>query len=66
MSTPEIQRQVRQQRADIDSLYELLELVDQKVDAGFADVSERFTAAGERFDGLDSKLDAILELLRER
>jgi tetrahydromethanopterin S-methyltransferase subunit G len=66
MSTPEIQRQVRQQRADIDSLYELLESVDQKVDAGFADVSERFAAADERFDGLDSKLDAILELLRER
>jgi hypothetical protein len=30
---PEIQRQVRQQRANIDSLYELVEQVDQKVDA---------------------------------
>ena len=58
MSSPEIQRQVRQQRADIDSLYELLESVDRKVDAGFADVSERLTAADDRFDGLDTKLDA--------
>ncbi len=41
MSSPEIQRQVRQQRADIDSVYELLDQVratvdalDAKVDAG--------------------------------
>jgi hypothetical protein len=33
VSQPEIQRQVRQQRADIDALYELVERVDQKVDA---------------------------------
>ena len=31
VSQPEIQRQVRQQRADIDALYELVERVDQKV-----------------------------------
>lgn len=46
MSQAEIQCQVRQQRADIDSLYELVERVDQKVDAldvkldrGFDEVS---------------------------
>ncbi len=33
VSQPEIQRQVRQQRADVDALYELVERVDQKVDA---------------------------------
>jgi hypothetical protein len=33
VSQPELQRQVRQRRADIDSLYELVERVDQKVDA---------------------------------
>ena len=30
VSQPEIQRQVRQQRADIDALYELVERVHQK------------------------------------
>jgi Protein of unknown function (DUF732) len=30
VSQPEVQRQVRQQRADIDALYELVERVDQK------------------------------------
>ena len=33
VSQPEVQHQVRQQRADIDALYELVERVDQKVDA---------------------------------
>ncbi len=33
VSRPEIQRQVRQQRADVDAFYELVERVDQKVDA---------------------------------
>ncbi len=33
VSQPEVQRQVRQQRADIDALYELVERVDHKVDA---------------------------------
>jgi len=42
VSQPEIQRQVRQQRGDIDALYELLERVDQKVDALDAKVDCRF------------------------
>ena len=48
MSSPEMQRQVRQQRADIDSVYELLDEVrgtvadlDTKVDAGFAEILSR-------------------------
>ncbi len=48
MSSPRIQRQVRQQRADIASVYELLDEVrgtvagfDAKVDAGFAAVKAK-------------------------
>lgn len=57
---------MRQQRADIDSLYELVASVDRKVDAGFAELTERFGATDGRLDDLDSKLDAIIELLRAR
>lgn len=42
VSQPEIQRQVRQQRGDIDSLYELVERVEQKVDALDVKVDRRF------------------------
>lgn len=42
VSQPEIQRRVRQQRADIDALYELVERVDQKVDALDAKLDRRF------------------------
>ncbi len=42
VSQPEIQRQVRQQRADIDGLYELVERVDQKVDALDVKLDRRF------------------------
>ena len=42
VSQPEIQRQVRQQRADIDALYELVERVDQKVDALEIKLDRRF------------------------
>ena len=42
VSQPEIQRQVRQQRADIDALYELVERVDQKVDALDIKLDRRF------------------------
>ena len=51
MSSPEMQRQVRQQRTDIDSVYELLDEVrgtvadlDAKVDAGFAAVNAKIHA----------------------
>jgi hypothetical protein len=65
---------VRQQRADIDSLYELTEQVDRKVDAGFAavdarlgglesSVDARFGQLEAKVDGLDAKLDQILERL---
>lgn len=56
MSQPEIQCQVRQQRADIDALYELVERVDQKVDA--LDVK-----LDRRFDEVRGQLSEVLRQL---
>ena len=53
VSQPEIQRQVRQQRSDIDALYELVERVDQKVDA--VDVK-----LDRRFDEISGQLSEVL------
>ena len=44
VSQPEIQRQVRQQRADIDALYELVVRVDHKVDALDVSFHRRLTS----------------------
>ncbi len=46
VSQPEIQLQVRQQRADIDALYELVERVDQKLDALDVKLDRRFDEIG--------------------
>jgi hypothetical protein len=59
VSQPEIQRQVRQQRADIDALYELVERVDQKVDA--LDVK-----LDRRIDGISGQLSEVLRQLGGR
>lgn len=70
MSGPEIQRQVRQQRADIDALYELVQGVDHKVDALDAKLDRRvdeldakfaakFDQIDTRFDGIDGKLNEM-------
>ncbi len=59
VSQPAIQRQVRQQRGDIDALYELLERVDQKVDA--LDVK-----VDHRFDEISGQLSEVLRQLRDR
>jgi hypothetical protein len=59
VSQPEIQRQVRQQRADIDALYELVERVDQKVNA--VDVK-----LDRRFDEISGQLSEVLRQLGGR
>ena len=59
VSQPEIKRQVRQQRADIDALYELVERIDQKVDA--LDVKLH-----RRFDEINSQLSELLRQLGGR
>ncbi len=56
---PEVQRQVRQQRADIDALYELVERVDQKVDA--LDVK-----LDRRIDEISGQLSEVLRQLGGR
>jgi hypothetical protein len=48
-----MQRQVRQQRADIDSLYELVEGVDHKVDT----LTEHVGALDAKVNALDAKVD---------
>lgn len=53
VSQPEMQRQVRQQRADIDSLYELVEGVDHKVDT----LTEHVGALDAKVNALDAKVD---------
>lgn len=70
MSSPEIQRRVRQQGADIDSLYELVQgvdekvvAVDHKVDALGAQVEAGFAAAEQRDAELRATLDQILQRL---
>ena len=59
VSQPEIQRQVRQQRADIDALYELVERVDQKVHA--LDIK-----LDRRFDEISGQLSEVLRQLGGR
>lgn len=56
---PEIQRQVRQQRADIDALYKLVQRVDQKVDA--LDVK-----LDRRIDEISGQLSEVLRQLEDR
>ena len=63
VSQPEIQRQVRQQRADIDALYELVERVDQKVDALDVKLDRRFD---KRFDKISGQLSEVLRQLGGR
>jgi hypothetical protein len=59
VSQPEIQRQVRQQCADIDALYELVERVDQKVDALGVKLDPRF-------DEISGQLSEVLRQLGGR
>jgi hypothetical protein len=59
VSQPAIQRQVRQQRADIDALYVLVERVDQKVDA--LDVK-----LDRRLDEISGQLSEVLRQLGGR
>ena len=59
VSQPEIQRQVLQQRADIDALYELVERVDLKVDA--LDVK-----LDRRIDEISGQLSEVLRQLGGR
>ncbi|MFP5070893.1 hypothetical protein ACLFMI_14665 [Pseudonocardia nantongensis] len=70
MSSPEVERRLRQQGADVDSLYEISGRIEGKVDAldervGALDerVGTLAVRMDERFAATDAKLDAILERL---
>ena len=63
MSEPEVRRQIRQQRGDIDALSLLVQGVDRKVDALDAKLDQRAEALDTELDGrvdaLDTKLDTL-------
>lgn len=60
-----MQRQVRQQRADIDSLYELVTELQLEVRESFAETRESFAELREGLAAVNSKLDAQFgEILR--
>ncbi|HEX7323344.1 MAG TPA: hypothetical protein VF299_10545 [Mycobacterium sp.] len=59
MSRPDIDRLVRQQRADIEALYELVEGVDHKVDALDVKLSAKVDALGGRVGAVDGKVYAL-------
>ena len=54
MSSPEIQRRLRQQGADIESLNELVTTVDEKIDALGAQAEASFAAVTERTSAMDA------------
>lgn len=70
MSQPETQRQVRQQRGDIDALYELVQRMDQKIDALDAKVDQRIDSLDakfdRRFDEISGQFAEVLQQLRDR
>lgn len=53
-----MQRQVRQQRADVDALYELVEGVDHKVDALDAKLDRRMDEVTEQLAEVLRRLEA--------
>lgn len=63
VSQPEVERQVRQQRGDIDSLYELVEGVDRKVDSLDEKVSALDVKLDRRLDELSGQLAEVLRQL---
>ncbi len=66
VSQPEMQRQVRHQRADVDSLYELVENVDRKVDTLDEKVTALEVKLDRRFDELSDQLAEVLRQLGGR
>lgn len=70
MSSPEVERRLRQQGADVESLYEISARIEGKVDAVETKVDQlaestnaQFNAVNSRFDTLESTLARILERL---
>ena len=70
MSSPEVERRLRQQGADVDALYEIsariegkVDAVDAKVVAVDAKVDQLAERTNARFDHLEQTLTQILERL---
>ncbi|MBC3189505.1 hypothetical protein H7X46_00275 [Pseudonocardia sp. C8] len=63
MSSPEVERRLRQQGADVDSLYEISARIEGKVDALDAKLDQVAESTAARFDSLEQTLARIAERL---
>ena len=59
LSPPELHRQIRQNRRDIEDIYGMLRTVDRKVDTGFAAVDARFEQVDARFAQVDARFAQV-------
>ncbi|KAA1006836.1 hypothetical protein FVA95_28720 [Pseudonocardia sp. EV170527-09] len=57
MSSPDVERRLRQQGADVDALYEISSRIEGKVDA----LDSRVSSLGDRVSSLDAKLEQLAE-----
>lgn len=59
MSSPEVERRLRQHGADVDALYEIGTRIEGKVDAVDAKVDQLAEGTNARFDAVDARFDAL-------
>lgn len=59
MSSPEVERRLRQQGADVDSLYEISSRIEGKVDGLGGRVDRLAESTTARFDAQDARFDAL-------
>ncbi|MEV1296178.1 hypothetical protein [Pseudonocardia sp. NPDC049635] len=58
MSSPEVQRRLRQQGADVESLYEISSRIEGQLAQLAQETNARFDAVDTQFDGVNSRLEA--------
>ncbi|MBP2365112.1 hypothetical protein [Pseudonocardia parietis] len=70
MSSPDVERRLRQQGADVESLYEIsariegqVDALDTKVDQLAENTTAQFDAVNARFDTLEQRTDARFDTL---
>lgn len=67
MSSPEVERRLRQQGADVDGLYEISARIEGKVDELAQSTNARFDALEQRtdarFDAQEARFDRLEQVL---
>lgn len=66
LSPIELTRKVRQHDDDLPALYELVERLEDKVDAGFEQVDTQLGGIRTQLTEVDGKLDVLLQRLEIR